>query len=67
MNKTSNKNDQVTIAKDSYHWREAPDAEGPLLIPDGQPTCEIKEHRDPAFDLIPVNLLGHLLVPSVSP
>ena len=63
MNTTRNKNDQVNIIKDSYRWIEVPDAESPLLIPDGQPTCEIKEHRDLVLDLIPVNLLGHLPSP----
>jgi hypothetical protein len=60
MNTTCNKNDQVNIAQDPYSWREVPDAEGPLLILDGQPTCEVKEHRDPVLGLVLVNLLRHL-------
>ena len=60
MNTTRNKNDQLNITKDSYHWREVPDAKGPLLIPDRQPTYEVKEHQDPTLGLISINLLGHL-------
>ena len=33
------------------------------MVPDGQLTYEIKEHQDPALDLVPVNLLGHLSGP----
>ena len=53
----------MNIAKDFYHWREVLDGEGLLLVPNGQPTCKIKEHRDSALDLITVNLLVHLLGP----
>ena len=44
----------------SYCWREVLDAEGPLLVSNGQPTSEIKEHQDSTLDLIMVNLLRHL-------
>ena len=63
MNTLCTKNDQVNIAKYSYRWREVPNTKGPLLVPDGQLTYEIKEHRDLALHLILVNLLEHILGP----